>query len=392
MAKSHLILAALAKDAVPQLDFVQAYSLDGDSAGNFDSALLTGTDGNHYVVRQATSAAAELLADTELTALRAISPYRSHFPFAVTNLVGTGRDARGKRVLVYSYVYGEPTDLSRAGSNSPLVGSIANTLAAIHSLPTSVIENAGLPTFSVEDIVKQSVASMDRMAQTGRVSAVLLNRWERAFEDVSLWRFQPSVVHGAIDNNLLSDKTAVTGILGWDHLAISDPAIDFAWIQGSAADDFSYSLILEYDRLRGADANLRSRAQLYAELDHGHYLLHAIAARDADQIEHAVTLLSQLAADAEAGNLPPIGPRPLGVDSVESDDYQTDVVESDLGSAATMVDAGQAIVSDNLFFSPVTDSSYNHNRLFGTGDDATGPIELVDDATAPIQLPKSDLF
>ena len=48
MAKSPLILAALAKDAVPHVNFTQVNSLSSGVGGAFDTALLTATDGKHY--------------------------------------------------------------------------------------------------------------------------------------------------------------------------------------------------------------------------------------------------------------------------------------------------------------------------------------------------------
>ena len=61
MGKSPLILAALAKDAVPALDFVQVTPLSGDSVGFFDSALLTASTGAHYVMKMARGQQAEAL-------------------------------------------------------------------------------------------------------------------------------------------------------------------------------------------------------------------------------------------------------------------------------------------------------------------------------------------
>jgi macrolide phosphotransferase len=154
MAKSPLILAALAKDAVPQLNFVQAMPLSLGHAGQYDAAVLTSTDGTHYVVRQANSEAAALELDTELVVLRALAPFRSHFPFEITKLIGETKDDRGKRVQVFSYVYGEPLALLNQPATSPLASSLANTFAAIHSLPLSVVENNGLPTFTPENIIR----------------------------------------------------------------------------------------------------------------------------------------------------------------------------------------------------------------------------------------------
>ena len=440
MAKSPLILAALAKDAVPQLNFVRAVSIDSGDGGHFDSALLTADSGEHYVLKQARTEAAALDLDTELVVLRALNPYRSHFPFEITKLVGETRDSKGRRAHLFTYVYGQPCDLQNLPGTSPLASSIANTLAAIHSLPLSVVENSGLPSYSPEAAVRDGVNAMDRLAQSGRIPAVLLNRWERAFEDVNLWRFQPTVLHGhGSATNFLEQQDQISGVLNWYNVQAGDPAHDFAWIVGFSADDFAYSVLLEYDRLRGNDPNLRARAQLYSEMDIAHYLVDSVLAGDEVGIGEGQAWIDQLIQNIENGIVGPIGPKPLGIDSYDSSEV--------LGSAAGFVSVAQDIVADDRFaptasmpavtmptgdmpsflsetgsdasaetpaaplrqagidpaevtpsaenlFRPVLDSSYNHKNLFGE----TGPLDLpgfmtedsVDDATAPIAIVKPD--
>lgn len=420
MAKSPLILAALAKDAVPQLDFVQAMPLTLGHTGHFDSALLTATDGSHYVLRQAANDEAALELDTELVVLRALAPFRSHFPFEITKLIGETRDSKGKRAHLFTYVYGNSCQLANLPATSPLAASIANALAAIHSLPLSVVENNGLPVYAADQLIRERTAEMDRFAATGRVSALLLNRWERALEDVNLWRFQPTVVHGnANQDNFLVLDEGVSGVLGWHSLQIGDPATDFALIQGTALDDFSYSALLEYERIKGADQNLRARAQLYSEFALGHYLLWAVQVGDEASIADAEKFLADLVTDIEAGLIGPIGPKPLGTDAapVAFGNAPAEFGSEPMATAAGFVDAGHAIVNDDLLltpieyseetdpaavdassaslFKPVVDSSYDHKNLFGEtapipvlADDATAPIPVyTDDATAPITLP-----
>jgi macrolide phosphotransferase len=434
MAKSPLILAALAKDAVPQLDFIQAIPLSHGHGDRFDSAVLTATDGSHYVIRQARSANAELELDTELVALRALAPYRAHFPFEVTKFVGETKDGRGRRALVFNYVYGSPAEFQNVAASSPMVSSIANALAAIHSLPLSVVDNNGLPAYDAAATVKQRVAELDRAAQTGKVPAVLLNRWERALEDISLWRFQPVVIHGqASPAHFLENDQVISAVLGWDSLHIGDPAIDFAWIQGYGNPEFSYSALLEYERLRGGvDDNLRARAQLYAELAYANYLVGELAAGNAETVADAERFLLELVGDVENGTVGPIGPKPLGLDTFgdEGEFGNAVAVEPTLASASGFVDIAQNVVVDEAFapeivpvevplivaldeehdpaevdpnsaalFEPVVDASYNHKNLFGetapipvvgAGSASTEPSSFNSDATAPIEVVAED--
>ena len=422
MGISPLILAALAKDAVPALDFVQVAPLEQRGDGFFDSACLTGADGSHYVIKMARGQQAGLVMDTELMVLRSLNPHRARLPFEITKLLGETRDAKGKRALLFSFIYGGHTDIARVGGDSPLSTSMANALAAIHSLPLGTVEENGLPSYSPADILKRRVSELDRAAQTGKVPAALLSRWEQALEDVNLWRFNPTVVHGHVDGEtFLSSDNGISGVLAWQNLHIGDPAEDFSWIVGYGDDDFAYSTLLEYGRLRGNDDNLRARAQLYSEMDIADYLLEAIAKGDEDGIDFAIGSFQTFLADIEAGLLPSVGPKPLAFDvpaPVEASSFET---VSGFEPAA-FVDAAQAVVADDLLlnpassfleteeidealpmpvaledsdpaavdiesasiFKPVVDSSYNHKNLF----DETGPIDIsADDATAPISLP-----
>ncbi|WP_410572712.1 phosphotransferase, partial [Bacillus sp. SIMBA_031] len=64
--------------------------------------------------------------------------------------------------------------------------------------------------------------------------ATLLRRWEHALEDVALWRFNTSVVHGDLhEDNLMVQDDSVTALTGWTDLRIGDPADDFAWLVAS---------------------------------------------------------------------------------------------------------------------------------------------------------------
>jgi len=434
MGKSPLILAALAKDAVPALDFVQVTPLSGDSVGFFDSALLTASTGAHYVIRMARGQQAGLALDTELMVLRALSAYRSRLPFEMTKLVGETKDAYGKRALLFSYVYGQPTDIARLGGDDALSTSLADTLAAIHSLPLGVVEDSGMPIYSPADVIRSRTAELDRFAQTGKVPAVLLSRWETALEDVNLWRFNPTVIHGDVSgDNFVHLNGAISGVMGWQNLCIGDPAEDFSWILGTGGDEFSYNVLLEYGRLRGTDDNLRARAQLYSEMEYGRWLMHGIESGDDAIVDDAISMLQIQVTDLESGNLPSIGPKPLAPATAavfagdafgdEVDGFETTAfAAAEPVAAAEFVDVAQAVVVDEFVLNPFADAEQSDTdaetaaepaeSLFaapgsksrvGTDEDyvfdasapVTEPVNIfaapdtsdVDDATKPIPLP-----
>ena len=314
MARSPLILAALAKDAVPQFDFAQVKHLDAGQSGAFDAALLTAKSGEHFVVRMANSPTAGTELEAEIRALKCFSSLvRLNLPFQIGQLIGDTQDSDGQRALVFDFVYGNSIELSRVEPVSELAASIAFAIAAIHNLPHELVQKSGFPELDPHQNLKYRVMELDRAAQTGKVPPILLQRWETALEDSSMFRYQPTVVHGAINgHSVLELDGKVSGVLHWSGLRISDPAEDLAWVLGGATTDLAKNLIARYFEARpGADVNLWSRALLYSELELARWLLHGYSQGSQEIIEDAVGMLLVLTEEVESGKAERIAAAPL---------------------------------------------------------------------------------
>lgn len=308
MAKSPLILAALAKDAVPDLNFNDAKKLSNSVAGAFDSAILTTVDGAHFAVKIPNSAAAGTEQEVELQALKALEAVRESLPFALTRLVGETRDEKGARVFVFEFLYGTPIDVTRIAPEGHLAESIGKAIAAIHNISTSVVEDAHLPSFDTAGLVRARIAELDRAAATGKIPTVLLQRWQDALEDADLFRYLPTVVHGALSGEtVLEQDSEVSGVLAWSGLKISDPAEDFAWIFGANAIELNDAVMLAYSiERRLSDQTIRQRATLYSELEMARWMLHGVTKADSEIIEDASQMLEQLAAEVAEGIARPL--------------------------------------------------------------------------------------
>jgi macrolide phosphotransferase len=386
MAKSPLILAALAKDAVRHLDFVQVKSLNAGADGAFDTALLTATTGEHYVVRIANTQSAGTEQEVELQALRALgADGRSSLPFKITSLIGETKDDKGARALIFDFVYGSPIDVGSVSGESELARSIGLAIAAIHKLPLAVVENAHLPEFQPEDILRARTAELDRFAATGKVPSALLSRWEAVLEDANIFRFQPSVVHGALngDTVLEDDGRSVAGVLAWSSLKISDPAEDLSWILGSENDPFADAVLAAYTANRGGvDASIRQRAVLYSEFERARWLMHGVNKGDQSIIDDAVEMLTTLAEDVEAGVIGRLTAAPIAAA------ISTPIIE-DLSETFISIES-----DDEFEVIEITDEV---SELVSEEEESleTAPIDIVaeavDDKTRPIELPeKSD--
>lgn len=314
MARSPLILAALAKDAVPQFDFAQVKNLDGGASGAFDAALLTAKSGEHFVVRMANSASAGTELEAEIRAIKTFSPaVRLNLPFEISQLVGDTQDSDGQRAMVFNFVYGNPIEISRVEPAADLTLSIATSIAAIHKLPVELVQKAGFPELDPAENLKYRVAELDRAAQTGKVAPSLLQRWESALEDVTLFRYTPTVIHGGLNGqSVLELDGKVSGVLHWSGLRIADPAEDLSWVLGGAARELSRNLMARYFEARpGTDSNIWPRALLYSELELARWLLHGYSTGNQEIIEDAVGMLLVLTEEVESGKAERLHPAPL---------------------------------------------------------------------------------
>jgi hypothetical protein len=189
-------------------------------------------------------------------------------------------------------------------------------LAAIHDLPQTLVSNADLPSYTPNEFRQRRLNELDQAATTGKIPAALLRRWEHAMEDVSLWRFNPCVVHGDLhEDNLLVEAGRVTAVTGWTDLRIGDPADDFAWLVASNEQDFIDAVLKAYTSSRRdvPDQHLLRRAALSAEFALAQYLVKGLATGDQDMVTEAEDMLESLASDIAEYGGQPISVEPLPV-------------------------------------------------------------------------------
>jgi aminoglycoside phosphotransferase (APT) family kinase protein len=356
-------------------------SLNAGADGAFDTALLTATTGEHYVVRIANTQSAGAEQEVELQALRALGAEgRASLPFKITTLLGETKDDKGARALIFDFVYGSPTDVGSIDGGSELARNIGLAIAAIHKLPLTVVENAHLPEFQPEDVLRARIAELDRFAATGKVPSVLLSRWESVLEDSTLFRFQPTVVHGSLNGDTVLEDAGreVAGVLAWSSLKISDPAEDLSWIMGSENDPFADAVLAAYNANRpGVDPSIRQRAIMYSEFERARWLMHGVNKGDQSIIDDAVEMLNTLAGDVEAGVIGRLTAAPIAamVAAPLIEEFTETFVSVD-------EDGDFEVIEISEVFAETSDDEVSLE---------TAPIEVVDDKTRPIELPeKSD--
>jgi macrolide phosphotransferase len=307
-------LAAVATAAVPGLTPTAVSSAPDDPA-DFDSALLLDSEGKRWRVRSPRHAEASARLETEFLVLQAFAPgIRAELPFLMPTVAGTVRQGP-LSTFVYSHLAGATRSVEDLSSGSAaLAREIGAALAAIHDLPRYLVSNADLPSYTPNEFRQRRLNELDQAATTGKIPPLLLRRWEHAMEDVSLWRFNPCVVHGDLhEDNLLVDGDRVMAVTGWTDLRIGDPADDMAWLVASNEQGFVDAVLEHYTSSRrdAPDAHLLRRAALSAEFALAQYLVKGLAAGDRDMIQEAESMLTVLADDVAEHGGQPISVEPL---------------------------------------------------------------------------------
>jgi macrolide phosphotransferase len=335
-------LAAIATAAVPGLTPTAVSSAPDDPA-DFDSALLLDSEGKRWRVRSPRHAEASARLETEFLVLRAFAPaVRAELPFLMPTVAGSVRLGT-LTTFVYSHLSGTTRSVEELTSGpAELAREIGSALAAVHDLPRSLVSNADLPSYTPNEFRQRRLNELDQAATTGKIPAALLRRWEHAMEDVSLWRFNPCVVHGDLhEDNLLVEAGRVTAVTGWTDLRIGDPADDFAWLVASNEQDFIDAVLKAYTSSRRdvPDQHLLRRAALSAEFALAQYLVKGLAAGDQDMVREAEDMLESLASDiAEYGG------RPISIEPLPAtgspDEAGASIPASATGSGAAPVSGG----------------------------------------------------
>lgn len=298
MPRSPLHLAALATVAVAGLDAVDVRTSSERTAA-VDAAVVLDASGGRWVVRAPRTPAAGAALEAELTLLRALAVHvdEGRLPFDVARPAGQVALPEGGRAVVHRQLRGRPLQLDRLGPGPGLAAAVGRAVAALHELPESTVEDAGLPVYEAGAYRERRLVELDEAARTGHVPPTLLRRWERALEDVSMWRFRPTVVHGDLSaDHVLCLGDEPTAVLGWSEAKVADPADDLAWLLVAAPQEAVDPILEAYTlrRTETADRHLAERALLAGELALARWLLHGVRSDDPAVIEDAVAMLTEL--------------------------------------------------------------------------------------------------
>lgn len=300
--RSPAFLAALASAAVPGLDPVSVEALPSTPDQSFDVAFVQDAEHRRWVVRAPRTDVAGAEMDRAVALLGLLA---RRLPFSVPQPKGFVELEQGGRAVVYPYLPGHPLELGALPAGRGLAVELGKALAALHNTDPALFEEAGVPAYDADAYRTRRLAELDRAAETGRVPTTLLTRWETALEDVTLWRFAATPVHGDLTGDQVlavfaDERDAASGSIkamtGWEDAKVADPADDFAALVAEAP-PAAVDTVLEayaHHRVERPDANLLVRARLGAELGLLGRLMTALARKDPGAVEVLSTQLRRL--------------------------------------------------------------------------------------------------
>lgn len=298
-SKTPYELAALATVAVPRLEVA------GLRPPQFSDEVLsvTGlidTSGDRWMVVCPHDTVGGLDMEAQNAVLERLGKAHdfSKIPFEVPRPAGFTRTPEGDRVMVHRDLGGHVMETSDFDDPHLLPASLGNALASLHNLPELIYTGVNLPAYSAIECRNRHQAVLDEAAQEVVIPANLWDRWEESLENLSLWRFLPSPIHGDLsETSIHVDHGRVCALAGFSSAHVGDPAVDIAWVFARASDEFLERFHEAYQQTRSEkDLHLLERAELLSELAVVRWLVHGLHSGDSDIVNEARAMLAELSA------------------------------------------------------------------------------------------------
>lgn len=298
-SKTPYELAALATVAVPRLEVA------GLRPPQFSDEVLsvTGlidTSGDRWMVVCPHDTVGGLDMEAQNAVLERLGKAHdfSKIPFEVPRPAGFTRTPEGDRVMVHRDLGGHVMETSDFDDPHLLPASLGNALASLHNLPELIYTGVNLPAYSAIECRDRHQAVLDEAAQEVVIPANLWDRWEESLENLSLWRFLPSPIHGDLsETSIHVDHGRVCALTGFSSAHVGDPAVDIAWVFARASDEFLERFHEAYQQTRSEkDLHLLERAELLSELAVVRWLVHGLHSGDSKIVDEARAMLAELSA------------------------------------------------------------------------------------------------
>jgi macrolide phosphotransferase len=227
------------------------------SGADFLVAHAFDEHGKAWVLRAPRRAEVWARAENERRALRLV---QAHLSIAVPDW-----QIFSPELIAYPRLAGEPAaviDLEAGGyvwrfderaPPEPFLGSLAQALAALHTLPTAAATTTGLSVDAAVSVRNGWARRMEGARTMIDVPEALWTRWQAWLAEDRFWPTEMAVIHGDLHppHILLDDQHRVVGFLDWTEARVSDPATDFTLLFATLGRD-TIARMLDLYRTAGA--------------------------------------------------------------------------------------------------------------------------------------------
>lgn len=372
-SKTPYELAALATVAVPRLEVA------GLRPPQFSDEVLsvTGlidTSGDRWMVVCPHDTVGGLDMEAQNAVLERLGKAHdfSKIPFEVPRPAGFTRTPEGDRVMVHRDLGGHVMETSDFDDPHLLPASLGNALASLHNLPELIYTGVNLPAYSAIECRNRHQAVLDEAAQEVVIPANLWDRWEESLENLSLWRFLPSPIHGDLsETSIHVDHGRVCALTGFSSAHVGDPAVDISWVFARASDEFLERFHEAYQQTRSEkDLHLLERAELLSELAVVRWLVHGLHSGDSDIVDEARAMLAELSASVGES-----APKRAEEPAKTASDSSTTEEESSSQSEETSLRISESAPASPLA-TEAAQSAASSGRGEGHARPRSGPIRL----------------
>lgn len=308
--RSPFLLAALASAAAPKLNVVAANLTDDlprtDAGRNIETGTIITADGGEYDMAVATGPSACALLKQRAKAGTALGKHEDSLRLLDFDIDATAFykqmpdemiDDEPETALLTQHLNGEAMPFEYMDTS--VCASLGSAIGRIHLLDPQFLIDEGYPRYHSEVIRTDLSAWIEQLAKEPEVPSAIVSHWRQLLSVDALWEFQTRVIHGSfLPNDILFTGTRVTAIRNWEHLQVSDPARDFAWLVDSSVSDWQRDAMLaSYGREMGSamDSRIIPRARLWHQMAVVTDFLKAMNAMDREWIEYARERVERLA-------------------------------------------------------------------------------------------------
>ncbi len=180
-------------------------------------------------------------------------------------------------------------------ASSTYLTSLGDLIASLHGMDPLAAAAAGVPAEAPEQVRGYWANALENALAEFRVDPALLAGWRRWLDDDGLWPQRTVLTHGELyPAHLLLDKTdRIVSVLDWTTAKVSDPALEFMYVQLISPDSFEEVVRLYQDATGTAEPRLAERSTALIAAGPLNYSMFALTT---GQPEHREAAQAQLLA------------------------------------------------------------------------------------------------